>query len=56
MSGIFIQLSEKEITFVATDAHKLVRYKRSDVNSSSSSSFIVPKKTDELTKKPLIKL
>ena len=50
MSGIFIQLSEKDITFVATDAHKLVRYKRSDVNSSSSSSFIVPKKPMNLLK------
>ncbi len=50
MSGVFIQLSEKEITFVATDAHKLVRYKRNDVNSSSSSSFIVPKKPMNLLK------
>ena len=31
MSGIFVQLSENDVTFVATDAHKLARYKRTDV-------------------------
>ena len=33
MSGIFVQLSENDVTFVATDAHKLVRYKRTDVKT-----------------------
>ena len=50
MSGVFIQLSENDITFVATDAHKLIRYRRTDVNSSSPSSFIVPKKPMNLLK------
>src|SRR5512145_696396 len=31
MNGIFIELSPSDITFVASDAHKLVRYKRKDV-------------------------
>lgn len=44
MSGIFCELTPDDITFVATDAHKLVRYKRSDAKAESSTSFILPKK------------
>jgi DNA polymerase-3 subunit beta len=44
MSGVYCQFSGNEIIFVATDAHKLVRYKRTDVKSSDSSDFILPKK------------
>ncbi len=44
MSGIFIQLSQKDVTFVATDAHKLVRYRRTDIGTKDPASFIVPKK------------
>jgi len=50
MSGIFIQLSESDVTFVATDAHKLVRYRRTDIKSPSAASFIVPKKPMNLLK------
>ena len=50
MSGIFVQLSESDLTFVATDAHKLVRYTRNDVKSSAAASFIVPKKPMNLLK------
>ncbi|MFN5224216.1 MAG: DNA polymerase III subunit beta [Bacteroidota bacterium] len=44
MSGVFFQLSSENTTFVATDAHRLVRYRRSDVRSARSASFIVPRK------------
>ena len=44
MSGVFCQLSPENLVFVATDAHKLVRYKRSDAKSEEVSSFILPKK------------
>ncbi len=44
MSGVFFQLENDGVTFVATDAHKLVRYKRLDVKSAVTASFIVPKK------------
>jgi DNA polymerase-3 subunit beta len=44
MSGIFFELSEEAVRFVATDAHKLVRYTRSDIASPRTASFIVPKK------------
>jgi len=44
MSGILMELSSDDITFVATDAHKLVRYRRLDIKADKSASFIVPKK------------
>lgn len=50
MNGIFIELSADSITFVASDAHKLVRYKRLDASSDSESSFILPKKPASLLK------
>jgi DNA polymerase III subunit beta len=50
LSGVFCELSPEDITFVATDAHKLVKYKRSDARSSESASFILPKKPLNLLK------
>lgn len=44
MSGVFCQLNEKDIIFVATDAHKLVRYRRTDILPGDVASFILPKK------------
>jgi DNA polymerase-3 subunit beta len=44
MNGIFIELGAADMTFVASDAHKLVRYKRKDVSSEAGASFILPKK------------
>lgn len=44
MAGVFCQLSEEGTTFVATDAHKLVRYHRNDVTAAETASFILPKK------------
>jgi DNA polymerase-3 subunit beta len=50
MTGVFCQLSDQDITFVATDAHKLVRYRRTDSKSSETGSFILPKKPLNLIK------
>ncbi len=50
MSGVFCELSEEHITFVATDAHKLVKHTRKNINSNSNSSFILPKKPLSLIK------
>lgn len=50
MSGVFCEFSPENITFVATDAHKLVRYTRTDSQASGSSSFILPKKPLNLLK------
>ncbi len=44
MSGVLCELGEDYVTFVATDAHKLVRYRRKDVKTDSPASFILPKK------------
>jgi DNA polymerase-3 subunit beta len=44
MTGIFFQLDPDGLTFVATDAHKLVRFKRSDIKIDEATSFIVPRK------------
>jgi DNA polymerase III subunit beta len=50
LSGVFCELSPDDVTFVATDAHKLVRYKRLDTKSANSVSFILPKKPLNLLK------
>ena len=50
MSGVFCEISEESITFVATDAHKLVKHTRSKISSNSNSSFILPKKPLSLLK------
>lgn len=44
MSGVLMEMTENYLTFVATDAHKLVRYRRMDVKSEVAASFIMPKK------------
>jgi len=50
LSGVFCELSPDDITFVATDAHKLVKYRRTDAKSQDSTSFILPKKPLSLLK------
>lgn len=50
LSGVFCELSPDDLTFVATDAHKLVRYRRTDVRTENSTSFILPKKPLNLLK------
>ena len=54
MSGVFFQFSSTGLTFVATDAHKLVRYVRTDIKSDGSTEFIMPKKPLTLLKSILI--
>ena len=50
MSGVFFQLSSDNLTFVATDAHKLVKYKRNDIKATNLAEFIMPKKPLNLLK------
>jgi DNA polymerase-3 subunit beta len=50
MSGVFFQFSDEGLTFVATDAHKLVKYSREDVTASQAAEFIMPKKPLTLLK------
>ena len=50
MSGVFFQFSTEGLTFVATDAHKLVKYTREDVAADQTAEFIMPKKPLNLLK------
>src|SRR6267154_3817946 len=53
MTGVFFELDKKGIQCVATDAHRLVRYKRTDASSPKNDSFIVPRKPLNLLKAAL---
>lgn len=53
MTGVYVSLDFNKLTFVATDAHKLVRYTFSNVPSEIATSFIIPKKALNLLKNAL---
>jgi DNA polymerase-3 subunit beta len=55
MGGIFIEAATDSLTFVASDAHKLVRYRRSDAVADAAASFILPKKPASLLKNILVR-
>ena len=55
MNGIFMEISPEELTFVASDAHKLVRSKHKDIQTDVNASFILPKKPASLLKNLLTK-
>jgi DNA polymerase-3 subunit beta len=50
MTGVFFELDKKGLQCVATDAHRLVRYKRTDVKCPKTDTFIVPRKPLNLLK------
>ncbi|WP_042279270.1 DNA polymerase III subunit beta [Nonlabens tegetincola] len=54
MSGVFFQFNNESLTFVATDAHKLVRYRREDLKADQTTEFIMPKKPLNLLKSMLM--
>ncbi len=54
MNGVFVNIEPDKVTFVATDAHKLVRYS-SALESGQNASFILPKKPANLLKSTLAK-
>ncbi len=53
MTGVYFELDKKGITFVATDAHRLVRFTRKNIKCPQKDSFIVPKKPLSLLKSSL---
>ncbi len=53
MTGVYVNLTEKNATFVATDGHRLVRYRRTDVKSENGNSIIIPRKALNLLKATL---
>ena len=50
MTGVFFELDKNGLQCVATDAHRLVRYKRKDVSCPQNDTFIVPRKPLNLLK------
>ena len=50
MSGVFFEFGKDHLRFVATDAHRLVRYSRTDSKAKGNATFIVPKKPLNLLK------
>ena len=53
MTGVYFELNKDYVQFVATDAHRLVRYKRTDASAPKADSFIVPRKPLNLLKAAL---
>jgi DNA polymerase-3 subunit beta len=55
MNGVFFDISDTDITFVASDGHKLVRFKNYAVKDNERATFILPKKPANLLKTVLPK-
>lgn len=53
MTGVYVKLDETNTTFVATDSHRLIRYRRVDVASDMGHSMIIPRKALNLLKTTL---
>jgi len=53
MTGVYVNLSSTNTTFVATDGHRLIRYRRVDIASPEATSIIVPRKALNLLKSTL---
>lgn len=53
MTGVYVNLGDKNTTFVSTDGHRLVRYRRTDIKSDNGSAIIIPRKALNLLKSTL---
>ncbi len=53
LTGVFVELFEESVNFVATDANRLVRVSRTDIKPGFEHSFILPKKALNLLKNSL---
>lgn len=53
LTGLFVQILENAVNFVATDANKLVKFQRADINPGFEQSFIIPKRPLNLLKSTL---
>jgi DNA polymerase-3 subunit beta len=53
MTGVYLNLTDTNSTFVATDGHRLVRYRRIDVASDNGTTIIIPRKALNLLKTTL---
>jgi DNA polymerase-3 subunit beta len=50
MTGVYIDIQEENTTFVATDGHRLIRYRREDIKSTTRTTMILPRKALNLIK------
>lgn len=55
MNGIYFDIADENVTFVASDGHKLVRIINEEVKGDGRSSFILPKKAANLLRSLLPK-
>ncbi len=53
MTGVYLAINDKSTTFVATDGHRLVRYRRVDIASEDKNNIIIPRKALNLLKATL---
>jgi len=53
MTGLYCNFDSDGATFVATDAHRLVRYKHKETKLDDPNNFIIPKKALQLLKSTL---
>ncbi len=44
LTGVYVELFDENISFVSTDANRLVKCKRKDIRPGTNHSFILPKK------------
>lgn len=55
MNGVYFDITPDDVTFVASDGHKLVRFKTIEAKGEERASFILPKKPSNLLKSLLAK-
>lgn len=55
MNGIYFDITAENVTMVATDAHRLVKYSNNSVKTGIEANFILPKKPASLLKNLLAK-
>ena len=53
MTGVYMNLTDTNTTFVSTDGHRLIRYRRVDVASDDGNAIIIPRKALNLLKSTL---
>ncbi len=53
MTGVYMNLTDTNSTFVGTDGHKLIRYRRVDVATDNGNAIIVPRKGLNMLKNTL---
>jgi DNA polymerase-3 subunit beta len=55
MTGIFFDIKPDNLTYVATDAHKLVRLISQTANETEEASFVLPKKPANILRNVIVK-